>query len=421
MKTQKNFLSVTLFLFTITIIIGCTGRKSGETSDVEPVKPYPHVINMTEGFQNTGQIKLSDIADSIRYIILSKDKQLLLGSIRSVQVTDNNIYLIADNLVMRFDHTGRFLNSFGSIGRGPQEYLRGSIYTTTPEDEKIIILRSAMYSYLSFKPDGDYIGTNDFPVPRTLYSFSCISDSAFLCTFYYVGSFMKDYIHNSIDLSAGLFDSEGNQKQAIEHPLKNEIISKNDITKVISSAPTYTFFHNRIVLSTSGDTIYEVDGKSITKGFIIDWGQISHMQSVQELYFVQAESANKAYFSGPLLETYRKAYFRVRKAKDYYIFEYDKSTGKVKSMLLNPDELGFVNDLDGGSNYYPYWTNRAGDTWIVSDDAYSFKEKHSDEFMATSNALYPEMKEKLKTFTKNLKQDDNPILKVVYLKNMKKK
>ncbi|MBW6479719.1 MAG: hypothetical protein K0B37_09845 [Bacteroidales bacterium] len=85
-------------------------------------------------------------------------------------------------------------------------------------------------------------------------------------------------------------------------------------------------------------------------------------------------------------------------------------------MILNPDESGFINDLDGGSNFYPYWTNRAGDIWIGSEDAYSFKEKHSDESVATSDALYPDMKEELKTFTKSLKHDDNPILKVVYLK-----
>ena len=32
-------------------------------------------------------------------------------------------------------------------------------------------------------------------------------------------------------------------------------------------------------------------------------------------------------------------------------------------MKEDPGNLGFVNDLDGGANFYPYYTNRAGDIW----------------------------------------------------------
>ena len=55
----------------------------------------------------------------------------------------------------------------------------------------------------------------------------------------------------------------------------------------------------------------------------------------------------------------------------------------------------------------------------MEEDAISFKEKHTEEFLSTSPALYPGLKDNLKVFLDSLKQDDNPVLKIVYLKKCK--
>ncbi len=397
----------------IYLLASCINQKSDD--DNKQVKPYPHIINMREGFQNRTDLKLSDIADSIRYVVLSKNKEVLIGSVRSIQLTDNNIYLKSDNQVMRFDYSGNFINSFGSIGRGPQEYLPGSIYTTTPKDEKLLIHRSAMYTYLLFKPDGSYLETKEFPIPSTLYDLTCISDSVLLCTFFYIGNIMKDDIENSIDLSAGLFDMHGNQIKVIEHPLNNISISSTKTREIVSMAPSFTYFDNRVVLAPEGDTIYEIDNNSITKGFIIEWGQIPHKQSIEEYYFRPTKSNTVSNYM-PLLETSTKAFFRGKRTNEFYIFEYDKISGISRSMTVNQDNMGFINDLDGGEYFYPSCTNRDGNIWIECVDAFSFKEKHSYEFLSRSVGLNPGMKERLLSFRDSLKQDDNPILKIVYLK-----
>ena len=85
---------------------------------------------------------------------------------------------------------------------------------------------------------------------------------------------------------------------------------------------------------------------------------------------------------------------------EYFIFEYDKITGLSRSMITDEDHYGLINDLDGGADYFPYWTNRKGDIWIVDDDAFDFKKKHNEEFLSKSVAIHPEMKEKLRTFCK---------------------
>jgi len=416
-KKRTSKLLRELMYFVVVLLLSCSNQKHNKEINKEFVKPYPHIINIKEGFNNPSQIKLSEIADSIRYIVL--DKQELIGDIGGIQMTDSNIYLRKSNgFVVRFGRTGKFFNSFGSIGRGPQEYLPGSIYTTTPKDDRIHVFRSAMDSYLTYEPNGNYVETKKFILPRTMFGFSCLSDSVFLCTFYYVGSFMKDYIFNAINWSAGLFDPNGNPIQLIDHPLKNLNIPKSDIRNVVSIAPSITFFNNRIVLMPKGDTIYEVASDSIYKGYIINWEQLPHKEG-NELYFRQSGSSNKSSIGTIILETHSKTYIRVYFANETYLFEYDKTTGATRSMLEDPDNLGFINDLDGGINYYPYYTNRLGDIWISSEDAFSFKEKHSAEFLNKTITINPKNTNRLKSFTTELNQDDNPVLRIVYLKKFK--
>ena len=358
-------------------MISCTNQRKRNTSDSGAVKPYPHIINMTEGLKTTSQIKLSEIADSIKYIVLSKDKKVIIGSPGRLQMTGNEIYIISEGIVMRFDLAGNFLNSFGSIGRGPEEYLRGSGYTTTPGNDKILILRSMMQDYLLYKPDGTYIGKKDISYSRNLFDFVNISDSAFLFTFWFHGAFMKADILNETTCIAGLFDPEGKPIKTIEHPLGNTKVSKEEVTRILSPPPDFTFFDNRVVLSPVGDTIYEINQNSIIPGFIINWGTLPHKQSLEDLYYKQTKSSGKVITFSTVFETSAKAYFRVIKMKDSFLFEYDKITGLSRSMVADVDNYGLINDLDGGANYFPYWSNREGDIWITYDDANIFKKKHS--------------------------------------------
>ncbi len=403
--------------FIIMLAASCSNKKPAQGKDENTVLPYPHIIEMNEGFSNPSEIKLSEIADSIRYVVLSKDRQELIGDISKIQISEKYIYLrsSSDGLVKRFDMNGKFLNSFGNSGRGPKEYLPGSVFTTTANDDEIIIFRSAMDSYLVFEPNGNYVETVDFPVSRTMFDFRSLSDSAFLCTFFYIGSIMKDRISNPFNCSAGIFDYNGNPVKMIEHPLKNADISKSDAGNIVSMAPSITFFDNRIVLMPDGDTIYEIDSKSIFPGYVINWGNIPHNQTNEDFFFMQSGPSDKASVWSLILETRDRTFFRVTRGTEYYIFEYNKISGSTRSMTIDRDK-GFINDLDGGDSFFPYYTNRTGDIWVIEEGAFSFKEKNNPEFLDKSEAVYPEMKEKLKTFTDNLKQDDNPVLKIVYLK-----
>ncbi len=397
------------------MLISCVNNHSPNQSDKE--KPYPHFINMTEGFQNQTKLNLNDIADSIKYIVLSKDKEVIIGSFRRVQMTNDDIYINADGLVMRFDLRGKFLNTIGQNGRGPEEYLKGSPYSTTPENDAIIVAKGIDPEYLIFNPAGEYVGKKDFPSSsRNLFDFAFISDSTTLNTYYFAGSFMSQEYLDEMSCTFGLFKLNGLPKRIIQNPLINTKVSKEDLKRIVISNPTYTFFNNRAVLTQYGDTIYEISGNSVFPGFIIQWDQIQHKKSVEELYFRQSEPQSNGASYSTFLETTQKAFFPTSNNGIIYMFEYDKISGTTRSMELDKNNIGFINDLDGGSNFFPYWTNRTGDIWITYEDAITFKDKQSEDFLSKSAAFKPELKEKLRDFTRNLKPDDNPVLKILYLK-----
>jgi hypothetical protein len=237
-----------------------------------------------------------------------------------------------------------------------------------------------------------------------------MNDSSFLYTFYYLGG--KNVEEMTL---CALYDSKGNRIKAIRHPA-NQIPAGTNLTRLGISPPGMTFYDNTVVLHYF-DTIYKITNNSITSGFILEWDNIPHRQTFEEKFLIQSTSTNKVDQYGKFYETANTAYFGLDDMKKYYLFEYDKITGVTSGMLTGEDDAyGFINDIDGGINFYPKWTNREGDIWIDYLDAFSFKKYHNDELLSKSESVDPDKKEELKKFLKTLEITDNPVLKVVYLK-----
>jgi hypothetical protein len=413
----KTFILLSLFL----LLVSCNNKKHHKDEPIAIETPYTHIIDIKEGFDNPTEIKLSSIADSIKYIVLSKEKDVIISAFPFLQLTDSNIYLNFRGLIYRFTLSGKFLNTIGKIGRGPEEYMSGSPFAINSSSKTVYVKRNYMDDYISFKSSGEFIGNISLKKSDYVWEFRCLSDSNFMYTFTY--TFMRDKSLEDIIL-CGLYDLTGNKIQVIEHPAK-KIPSDIDNSKLGIPAPDFTFFNNEVVLSYI-DTVYKITSNSISARFILNWGDIPHRQTFEELYYIQREPTKKVTKSGQFLETYGKAFFILKKTNEYYLFEYDKITGLTKSMVSgmaanlsyrNDTEIGFVNDIDGGVNFYPKWTNNSGNIWIDWEDAFEFKNVLNKEFLSKSNAVYPDRKEGLIEFLNSLKEDDNPVLKIVYLKN----
>lgn len=392
--------------------VSCTNRQ--KIQNVFEIKPYPHTINIEEGLKNKVQFRLSDIADSIRYVVLSKDKEVLIEDVFRLKMEENDLYFTSGYTFMHFNTSGKFLNTYGREGRGPEEFIRGSLLTTTPTNDSVLILRSMMYDYMIFTTDGKYSETRKIPHPRNLIGFTNIADSVFLFTFWYHGAFMKEDVFKSMNSIAGIFNQDGTPVKVLESVMKDAKFTPSDLKQLISPPPTHTFFDKRIILSLESDTVYEIDKNSIVPGFIIQWGSVPHPQTLEEKFLAE-KRPDHLMSHLTLYETSRNAFLRIGSSTESYIIGYDKMKGETRSMSLNSNN-GFINDLDGGAAFYPNWTNRTGDIWITSDDAINFKKKNCMEALEGTGVKFFQKKVELRKLAEELNDDDNPVLTLVYLK-----
>jgi len=400
---------ITHYLLLFLFLISCKNTKEIVDLVTPLTKPYPHIINIGEGFKNHAEIKLSTIADSIKYIVLSKEKEVVIRNFPFLQMTQDAFYVNPGGLIMKFNLEGKLIHIISKLGRGPQEYPLGSPYTISPSSNTLFVKRNYLRDYLTFNKDGEFNGGVTLLNSATTWEFLSMNDSLFLYTFYYLGGKSSKEM-----ILCGLYDRKGNKIKSIRHPA-NDIPAGINLTQLGIGPPGMTFYNNDVVLDYF-DTIYKINHNSIIPGFILDWDNIPHRQTFEEKYLIQTISTNKVKQYGRFYETTRKAYFGLDDMKKYYLFEYDKTTGVTLSMLADgEDAFGFINDIDGGVNFYPKWTNREGNIWIDYVDAFNFKKLHNDN-LSKSISLYPDNKEDLRQFLNKLDIDDNPVLKVVYLK-----
>ena len=80
----------------------------------------------------------------------------------------------------------------------------------------------------------------------------------------------------------------------------------------------------------------------------------------------------------------------------------------------NTGSFGFKNDLDGGSHFYPRWTNLNSNVWITSHNAFELMSS-LDEIRERDPENLQRHKRLIELIEK-LNENDNPVLIVAHLK-----
>jgi hypothetical protein len=422
---MKRKLSIILII--LVIFSSCSNKRKSEIILQQP--DFPIKIDLVKAIDNPKDIKLSDIADSIAYIPLEYVKDNPVGVILDFKYFSNNIFIEvggSDGGFLRFDGKGKFLNKVGTKGRGPGEYPPGSSFSVIDNPERFYILCNFVpRRLLEFDYNGNLL-TEVLTANPSVGKFEAISSDRFL--------FLASS-DTSFHYMACLKDRNNKSLMMVSHPFLSNPESKNS-KQLLYGGAISGLYYNRWPLfydQFSVDTIYSIKNDSIYSKYIIDKG--TEGAPFEKLYYhsvppdpsVLPERWN---YLLPISfnETPDDVFLMVIfKNKDLYLINYNKASQSLSSMktpFILPDNLKepatvypkFENDIDGGISLGHGKPNREGDVWTYKFDAIYFKNQLTKEHFQNSKALYPDDKKALIQLVDSIKDDDNPIIMVIYLK-----
>lgn len=132
--------------------------------------PAIHLDNISK-IDPKYEIPLDSIVERTEIIRLTSDGDLLIGKIEKVLESKNNYFLADDDLIYRFNKTGKLLNTIGRKGKGPGEYLSPGKIDADEANQHLYVMDYLGRKMLRYNFDGqldtkfnlpDKFAINDF-------------------------------------------------------------------------------------------------------------------------------------------------------------------------------------------------------------------------------------------------------------------
>lgn len=145
----------TTYLFVSIVLNGCANHVFRKSEVV------------VEGYETSFDIYPA-VVDSCWIVPLEQTNNCILTGIKKI-VKSDSAYIVFDNyndLVVRFDKNGKFLNQIGLKGRSASEYLRIDTFSVDAEG-RVLIFDGSQDKVLVYRQNGDFITSVSFP-KRTL-------------------------------------------------------------------------------------------------------------------------------------------------------------------------------------------------------------------------------------------------------------
>ena len=154
-KLRLHQFSKSYIIYSILIFVSCAGSHSNSTADKE-FQELP-IIKINPPPNSLPTLFLSEIADSIHYVALETNKNCLI-SIGYGYSLDSGFVFIQGLLF--FSPEGKFLNSIGRIGQGPEDYIPASGTVVDGKNGIIYVKnRGDIKTFVKYFLSGKYIGT----------------------------------------------------------------------------------------------------------------------------------------------------------------------------------------------------------------------------------------------------------------------
>ena len=352
-------------------------------------------INIIDNLSNNQAIKLSTIASGIEYVALETNGESLLPGRITCYSSSDHIVVFGLRMCYVFDRKkGNFVRQIGSRGQGTGEYLFPYSRFWDAENEQVCFLGNGCYLFHNI--DGT-LSHQTIPFKPSMSQFVQYEDT-------YVG-----YISNAdsyATIRIAFFDKKG----VLVDSIPNYRSWKRTVTGFGGSGDTdnwvYVFDKNMYYKDLFCDTLYQIKDFKLHPRYVFNTGGLAVPYELQEGgrfdQFGNGSDKYEKYMNiTKILEDNRYMYIAFDFKKNDYKFVYDKKEGNQMTIPLH----GFENDLDGG---LPFWPEQmiSGNEMMCSFTAEQLLKL--DKSKITN--------EKLKNLLNNLKEDDNPVVAIVTLK-----
>lgn len=365
-------------------------------------------IPFAKGISTIQDIKLSSIAEKIEYIPLETTEECLLrADIMDITLTQDYLFVCDHEYVYQFTPKGKFIRRIGKKGQGPGEYTQSILGVVYNDTKKEIIMtdfrtsKALIYSY-----EGEYLRSfktanelfiSYFKQPDLLFGYS----SAFLISRDQTG---KDlFVYN--DKGKQINDFRFNYQKGKRYP-----------ALIFSLGLFYEYKGDVFYKNPLEDIIFKIEGKKKTPAYRFNLEQFEKLNEEEDAILTVDKKKNigtnlpnpaaeKKINFIKLFEISPFLFIAFGQENEYRTALYDKAKDKVYRVHSKKiDKPGFTDDLEGGLPFWP--ANHSGKVMIsaVAVDAIQ-------EYVKPSEA-----KGSLKKILPTLQEDDNPVIRIIYLK-----
>lgn len=393
-------------------------------------------------------LSLSDAASTVEIIPLETNSNSFIADMRDVAITEHDIFVSdsKEQRLLRFSRDGKFLNKIGTIGQGPEEYIRMWQFLIDEEKKEVYIVTTLsginVYEYDgTFKRKATKTIIDNMTVGGT--SFFLYKSTPFICNTLPV---LNPNVNSADSLwSFALTDSCFNIKARFYNPSFQG--RENELFKHRARAyegewanywterkPSIDFYHGKFAMKYWGvDTIYQfgVDKQIFEPVYVLALGkrpdfEMSHLW-IKDRAFFDYLWAYDYYDSKDYI------YFTAAQSDKIYNVSYDKENGKVKATekqgkikatkfpaFSEPYRridcpFCLTNDISGGGDFVVDYKS-SGKYWASAVAPTDLLEKIDVEALKKESVKDEKAKQQLLHVLGNITEEDNPILIIATLK-----
>lgn len=364
----------------------------------------PYTIKVAEAYQQGAEVPLSQFAESVEYIPLETTEGALIGRNASFYLFGDYIISIAFRQVYLFDRkSGAFIKELKRYGQGPDEYRNTQPNIHADEKRGVVYLKDNRNVSLGLNVKGET--SFSFKTPQGAGAY--IMGYAQLTDDLFVGFQANPVCEEQVKLM--IFNKNGEVIKTFANHLQCEQDDLGSISFDSGEGSFYRWNGQVGFKETYNDTLFMVSPDSLSPKAVFDSGDYGI--AYKDKKRLEMAAGKDYHLITDLDETDEHLFFRLYFKEEMHSGLYNKQTRETQVVRSDKSDInGFHNDLD---NFLPFSLKYATDDqqavgFIEAPDVITWLEENPEKAKALPTRLKP---------LSQLKEDDNPVLMIVTLKD----